>query len=175
MGICAPILRASSSACGASSGGLEGTGFHLALMLIAGAAASVAALVAMRAVAGDGPARAAAPFVAIAPVLVWRTNPDIVFGAIALVGVALAVVAVTRDDRRGDLLAVLGGFVFSMGLFVSYGVAILALIVLVVASIGGLGGSSRWSVSVASSGCWCRWCGASGGWPGCRRPSASTG
>lgn len=112
--------------------GLEGTGFHLALMLIAGAAASVAALVAMRAVAGDGPARAAAPFVAIAPVLVWRTNPDIVFGAIALVGVALAVVAVTRDDRRGDLLAVLGGFVFSMGLFVSYGVAILALIVLVV-------------------------------------------
>ncbi|MBX3313719.1 MAG: hypothetical protein KF906_05300 [Actinobacteria bacterium] len=112
--------------------GLQGTGFHLALMLLAGAVASVAALVAMRAVAGDEPARAAAPFVAIAPVLVWRTNPDIVFGAVALVGVALAIVAVTRSDRWSLPLALAGGFVFSMGLMLSYGVALLALPVLAV-------------------------------------------
>ncbi|MCB0978726.1 MAG: hypothetical protein KDB02_14835 [Acidimicrobiales bacterium] len=113
--------------------GLEGTGFHLALMLVAGAVASLAALVAMRAVAGDEPARAAAPFVAIAPVLVWRTNPDVVFGAVALVGVALALVAVTRADRWSPPAAVAGGFVFALALMLSYGVALLALPVVAVA------------------------------------------
>lgn len=114
--------------------GLSGTGFQLTLVLAAGAVASVAALVSLRAVAGESLARAAAPFVVVAPVLVWRTNPDVVFAAVALSGVALALVGTCRPaGRRGDAWALAGGFVFSMGLLLSYGTALLAVPVLAVA------------------------------------------
>jgi hypothetical protein len=114
--------------------GLAGTTFQLGLVLLAGAVASMAALVATRAVAGEAFGRAAAPFVAIAPVLVWRTNPDVVFAAVSLCGVALALAGITSPaGRAGDVLAVCGGLVLAAGLFLTYGTAILALPVLAVA------------------------------------------
>lgn len=114
--------------------GLSGTGFQLALVLLAGGLASAAALVAMRAVAGEAAGRAAAPFVVVAPALVWRTNPDVVFAAVSLTGVALAVAGICRPrGAGGDAQALAGGLVFALGLLLTYGTALLALPVLAVA------------------------------------------
>jgi methylthioxylose transferase len=113
--------------------GLRGTGFHLALMLVSGAVASIAALVALRAVAGERAARAAAPFVALGPVLVWRTNADVVFGGIALAGVACAIVAACDRDRERPVLAACGGALFAGALMCTYGVVLLAVPIVVVA------------------------------------------
>lgn len=113
--------------------GLSGTGLHLALMLGAGAVAGTSVLVAFREVAGDHLARAAAPFVALAPVAVWHTNPDVVFGALALVGVALAVVATGRRGLRRDITASAGGLVLAAALLTTYGVLILVIPIAAVA------------------------------------------
>ena len=113
--------------------GLSGSAFQLTLVLLAGAASTVAVLVAAREVGGEHLARAAAPFVALAPVAVWRTNPDVFFGALALVGVALVIVATGRTGRRRDLLAVAGGLTFAGALFCTYGVTLLVLPAVVVA------------------------------------------
>lgn len=129
------VLRALEAAGG------HGTGWQLGLVLASGAGAAVAALVALRAVAGDGPARAAAPFVALVPAAVFGTNADIVFGAIALAAVALGVVATTRSGLSADALALAGGAVFAGALLLSYGVAVLGLAVVVAA-----GAARAWRV-----------------------------
>jgi hypothetical protein len=130
--------------------GAQGTGWQLALVLVAGAASAVAAVVALRAVAGEGPARAAAPFVAIVPAAVFGTNADVVFGAAGLVAVALGVVATARSGRRADALAVAGGAAFAAALLGSYGVALLGVAVAVAA-----GATRAWRVLAL-------WCGAAG-------------
>ncbi len=113
--------------------GLAGLDFHLALMLVAGAVSTLAALVALRSLAGEAAARAAVPFVAIGPVLVWRTNTDVVFGAIAVGAVALFVLATGIASRRANIVAATAGVVFGVALFCTYGVALLGLPMLVVA------------------------------------------
>ena len=113
--------------------GLSGTGLHLWLMLGGGAAATVAALTSAREVLGDAAARAATPFVVVAPVLVWRTNPDVIFGAVALTGVALMLIATSRRGRAAYAFASGGGLVFAAALFLTYGVALLLLPVVAVA------------------------------------------
>jgi hypothetical protein len=108
--------------------------FHLVLMLSAGAVSTVAALKTLQCVSGDAAVRAAAPFVVIGPVLVWRTNPDVIFGAVGLVAVWLVVSSLTQpDSARRDRVALLGGVVFGITLLLSYGLALLGLPMLVVA------------------------------------------
>ncbi len=107
--------------------------FHLVLMLVAGAVSSCAALAALRAVAGAPAVRAAAPFVAIGPVLVWRTNSDVLFAAVGLVAVALVVTATSQQSRRSYVAATAGGVVFGAALFCTYGVALLVAPMLAVA------------------------------------------
>ena len=117
----------------ASQLGASGTHFQLALMLAGGAIATVAALVAAKEVAGTTLARAAMPFVVLAPVVVWRTNPDVVFGAVALTGVALFLLATSRRGPVATALAIGGGLVFAAALFLTYGVTLLALPAIAVA------------------------------------------
>ncbi len=106
--------------------GLAGRTFHLILMLVAGAVANVAALVAVHDVAGRWAMRAATPFVVLSPVLVWRTNPDVIFAAIGLVAVAL-VVRSTTTTRLSSATAVAGGAVFGLALLFSFGLMPLAI------------------------------------------------
>lgn len=139
--------------------GLSGVGYGTALALAGVAVAAVAVLVIARDVAGERFARRAAPFVVLAPAAVWHTNADVVFGGLALAGVALVVLASgsrprqasqprsqenrprqasqprPQENQRGRwrwALAVAGGGVFGLALLLSYGVALLAVPIAVI-------------------------------------------
>ncbi|MBB5788547.1 hypothetical protein [Jiangella mangrovi] len=101
--------------------GLSGSWWETALAMAGVAAAAVAALAIARDVVSERFARAAAPFVVLAPAAVWHTNADVIFGGLALTGVALVVVA-----RRWPAAAA-GGAVFGLSLLFSYGLALLAV------------------------------------------------
>lgn len=107
----------------------------LAAVEIASAASAVpAALLAMREVAGEGRARAAAPFLAFAPAAVTiAASGDAFFTGVGAWAVALVVLATGRRDRRGDLVALGGGVLFGITAFLSYGLVLLGAIPLVVA------------------------------------------
>jgi len=115
--------------------GLRGAGWAAALVIGVGAAAAPAALVAMRALAGDGPARRAALFVTLAPAAVWLgTSADGLFSGTLAIGIALfAVACTTQATRRADAVALLAGLVLGAGLLLSYGLAPLGLVALAVA------------------------------------------
>ena len=105
--------------------GLGGAGW-LALAVLAGWGVAVAAaLVAARAVAGEGAARRAAPALVLLPGAVWAgTSLDALFAGVAAVAAALAVLAVTRRSTR---LAAAAGATAGAALLCSYGaVAVLA-------------------------------------------------
>jgi len=128
----------------AEQAGLTGLGFHTVLALSGVAAAAVSALVITREVAGDRVARAAAPFLVLAPAAVWHTNADVVFAGVALTGVALIVLGTGRPGRAGVLYAVGGGAVFGVALLLSFGLALLAVPIAVIA-----GWRRRWAVLAA--------------------------
>lgn len=113
--------------------GLAGIDFHLGLMLAAGAVCTVSALVVVRDLVGEVIARAAAPFVVLGPVLVWRTNSDVLFAAAGLGAVAVLVIATGRRGWAGDAAALAGGVLAGVALLLSFGVMLLALPVVAVA------------------------------------------
>jgi methylthioxylose transferase len=107
-----------------------------AVVVAAGAAAAPAALVAARSVCGEGVARRAAPFLALAPTAVWiATSADALYAGVGAWAVALLVLATGTDRRRSDLLALGGGILFGAALFLSYGLALLGLVPLAVAFV----------------------------------------
>ena len=115
--------------------GLVG-GWPAAVLVIGvGALAAPAAVVAVRALAGEGLARAAAPFLVFAPAAVWiGTTADSFYMGLAAVGIALFAVAATRaPDNLAGALALGGGLVLGAALFTSYGIVPLGLIVLAIA------------------------------------------
>jgi hypothetical protein len=106
--------------------------------ILGGALAVPAVLVAVRVVAGESCARAAWTFVAAAPLAIWvATSTDAFYAGVGAWAVTLVLVAIARDDRRGDLCAVAGGLLFGVVAFLSYGLVLLALIPL------GLAGRAR--------------------------------
>ena len=107
-----------------------------------------AVLVAFRAVAGSDPARAAAPFVAVAPAVIWAaTSADAFFTGVTAVAVALMVVAAVRDGARAHLLVATGGGLFAFALHLTYGAAPLLLI-----PIGVIVWTRRWDLVPAGVG-----------------------
>lgn len=111
-------------------GGAAATG----LVLGGGAAASLAVLVAARDVVGEAWARRAAPFVVLAPAALWvATSADALFAGVGAWAVTLVVLATARPGADGDRLAVGGGLLFGAAAFLSYGLALLAVIPVVVA------------------------------------------
>jgi methylthioxylose transferase len=114
--------------------GLAGLGWAAALCIAGGALAVPAVLTTVRAVAGEQPARAAAPFLVLAPVAVWvATSADALFAGVAAWGTALLAVAAARAPGRGaDLRALAGGVLLGAALFLSFGLAALGLVGLVV-------------------------------------------
>ncbi len=109
-------------------------GWHAALALGGGVAAGVAALVALRDVAGEGTARAASPFIVLVPAVIgWQTH-DAFFAGVSAWAVTLVVCSTGRADRRGDRFAIAGGLLFGVTAFLSYGLVLMAVIPAVVAS-----------------------------------------
>jgi hypothetical protein len=105
--------------------GLGGTAGQVGTEMAGVAAAVVAMLVAVRSLAGESWARAAAPFLVVAPAAVWHTNADVVFGAIPLVGLALLAVAGDHRGWAASVRAAAGGLLLGGGLFFSQGLVLM--------------------------------------------------
>ena len=109
--------------------GLAQPGWVATLEITVGVLAISAVLLAVRNVAGETAACAAAPFVACAPVAIWvATSSDAFYAGVSVWAVALVVLATARRDRRGDLLALAGGVLFGVTVFLSYGLVLLAIV-----------------------------------------------
>ncbi len=120
---------------GLSRVGLGGAWPAAVLILSVAATAPAAALVAARAVAGEAPARRAAPFVVLAPAAVWiATSADALYMGVAAWAVALLVLAIVEPGRRRSMgLGLAGGLLFGLTCFFSFGLLLIGAIPLAVA------------------------------------------
>ena len=106
--------------------GLAGGGWLAAVAIAGWATAMAAALVAVRAVAGEAVARRAAPALVVLPAAVWAgTSLDALFAGLAATGVALAAVAAVRSSRGHALGA---GMVLGVALLFSYGAVLMVVV-----------------------------------------------
>ncbi|MGY2003587.1 hypothetical protein [Blastococcus sp. SYSU DS1024] len=112
--------------------GLDGLGWAAAMCIAAGALAVPAVLVTVRAVADEPTARAAAPFLVLAPTALWvATSADALFAGVFAWGVALLATAAARE-RGAALRALAGGALLGLALHLSFGLASLGLLALAV-------------------------------------------
>ncbi|WP_434097584.1 hypothetical protein [Streptomyces viridosporus] len=114
--------------------GLRGGGWAGMWCITVGATACVAVLVTVRALADEGLARGAAPFLVLAPTAVWTgTSADAYFAAVAAWAVALLALAVTgRSPGRAGA----SGLLFGLACYLSYGLTLVALIAAAVLVLG---------------------------------------
>ncbi|HEY7137292.1 MAG TPA: hypothetical protein VIB48_19710 [Acidimicrobiia bacterium] len=104
------------------------------LYVVVGVMAVPAVLATVANVAGSRAARGAAPYLVLAPGAIWMaTSGDAFFAGVSAWAVALMVLATGRDGPRGDVLALVGGALFGVTAFLSYGLVLLALIPVAVA------------------------------------------
>ncbi|WP_328584079.1 hypothetical protein [Streptomyces sp. NBC_00370] len=109
--------------------GLGGGGWAGVWCVVTGASAAVAVLVTVRALAGEALARRAAPFLVVAPTAVWiGASADGYFAAVAAWAVALFTLAATRTVRSPATAAVASGLLFGALCYLSYGLALIAVI-----------------------------------------------
>ncbi|MFJ8108988.1 hypothetical protein [Streptomyces sp. NPDC096132] len=105
--------------------GLRGGGWAGIWCVTVGATACVAVLVTVRALAAEGLARRAAPFLVLAPAAVWMgTSADAYFAAVAAWAVALLALAVTGRPAW----ALPSGLLLGLTCYLSYGLTLLALL-----------------------------------------------
>ncbi|MGV0801252.1 hypothetical protein ABQF26_30060, partial [Mycolicibacterium elephantis] len=98
------------------------------LCLLVGSSAATAILVAVRALAGEQTARLAAPFVAVAPTAIWiAVSADGYFAGVAAWGIALLALAVRATGSRSVLAASGAGLLLGWGIFLNYGLVLMAL------------------------------------------------
>jgi methylthioxylose transferase len=107
-----------------------------AVAILAIAASAVpAALISLRALAGEDAARRASPYLVLVPAAVWiATSADALFMGVGAWAVAATVLSLTVEGRRSDLLALAGGVLFGVCVFLSYGLLLLAVVPLTVAA-----------------------------------------
>jgi methylthioxylose transferase len=114
--------------------GLGGEWAAAWVILVVAASAGVAALVALRELAGEDNARRAAPYLVLTPAaLAIATTADALFMAVGAWAVALVVLAIVREGPRSDAFGLAGGLLFGLTIFLSYGLVLLMLIPLGVA------------------------------------------
>lgn len=109
--------------------GFSGPAWAAVLTLAIWALGIAAVMFAVEAIGDLDVARRASAAVAFAPAAVWvATTADALFAGVTAIGVSAIVVATTRSGRIRDALAVAGGAVATMSLYLTYGAAPLALI-----------------------------------------------
>ena len=108
--------------------GLGGGAWSGLLCLLVGSSAAAAIIVAVRALADEHTARLAAPFVAVAPTAIWiAVSADGYFAGVAAWGIALLALAVSSSTRWTTLTAVGSGLLLGWGIFLNYGLVLMAL------------------------------------------------
>ncbi|MBW1602050.1 hypothetical protein JJV70_07975 [Streptomyces sp. JJ66] len=109
--------------------GLGGGGWAGVFCVVVASSAAAAGVVAVRALAGLDLARRAAPFLVLAPAAVWLgTSADGYFTGVTAWAVALLALAATRSVRRPWLAALGSGLLFGWTLYLSYGLALMAVV-----------------------------------------------
>ncbi|WP_171115102.1 MULTISPECIES: hypothetical protein [Streptomyces] len=115
--------------------GLGGGAWAGVWCITVGATAVVAVLVTVRALAAEGLARRAAPFLVLVPGAVWMgTSADGYFTAVAAWAVALFALAVT--GRRPRAAAFGAGLLYGLTCYLSYGLTLIGIIGLGVLVLG---------------------------------------
>ncbi|MQY15465.1 hypothetical protein SRB5_56470 [Streptomyces sp. RB5] len=116
--------------------GLGGGAWGAVFVLTVGGSAAAAVLVALRALGSEDAARRAAPFLVLAPWAVWAgVSADGYFAAVGAWGVAL--VAVACSGVRPWASALCGGLLLGWCVYLSYGLTLLALLVLAALWVSG--------------------------------------
>ena len=114
--------------------GLGGASPVAVLCIAVGAAAAPLVLMVVRDVVDESWARRGAPFLVLAPAALWiATSADAFFSGVGATAVALVVLSTARRDRRGVVMAMLGGVAFGIVANLSYGLVLLAVIPLTIA------------------------------------------
>ena len=108
--------------------GLSGGAWAGLLCLLVGSSIAAAIVVTVRALADEDAARTAAPFVAVAPSAIWiAVSADGYFAGVAAWGITLLALAVTARVRLPWLAAVGAGLLLGWGIFLNYGLGLIAL------------------------------------------------
>ncbi|MGK2881051.1 MAG: hypothetical protein ACSLE6_09740 [Mycobacterium sp.] len=109
--------------------GLGGGAWAALLCLLVGSSAAAAVVITVRAVGDETLARAAAPFVAVAPTAIWiAVSADGYFAGVAAWGIALLAIAVHGVSWRVYIAAVGAGLLLGWALFLNYGLSLIALL-----------------------------------------------
>ena len=108
--------------------GLGGGAWAGLLCLLVGSSAAAAIVVAVRALVDDDTARLAAPFVAVAPTAIWvAVSADGYYAGVAAWGIALLALAARRTVRWPIVTAAAAGLLLGWGIFLNYGLTLMAL------------------------------------------------
>jgi hypothetical protein len=108
--------------------GLARTGVVAGIVLVGGAAAVPAVLVATRDVAGDVVARRLAPVLVLTPAAIWWSSADALFAGVAAWAVALAVLATSRRGPASWAMGAGAGVLGAAAFMLSYGLVPLAAV-----------------------------------------------
>ena len=96
--------------------------------VLVGSSAAAAVIVAVRALSGEQTARLVAPFAAVAPTAIWiAVSADGYYAGVAAWGIALLALAVRGTGRRAVLTGAGSGLLLGWGIFLNYGLALMAL------------------------------------------------
>ncbi|MFI8664322.1 hypothetical protein ACIGKR_30310 [Rhodococcus qingshengii] len=108
--------------------GLGGGVWASALCVAVGSSAAAAVIVAVRALGDETMARRAAPFLALSPAAIWlAVSADALFAGVAAWGIALLAVAARGSGRRWFLSSVAAGVLLGWGVYLNYGLALMAV------------------------------------------------
>jgi methylthioxylose transferase len=108
--------------------GLGGGAWAAFLCLLVGSSAATAIIVAIRALNDEHTARLAAPFVAVAPTVIWiAVSADGYFAGVAAWGIALLALSATRSTRFPVVAAAGAGLLLGWAIFLNYGLTLMAL------------------------------------------------
>ncbi len=106
--------------------GLGGGAWAGLWCLLIGSSAAAAIVVTIRVLSGDELARAAAPFVAVAPTAIWiAVSADGYYAGVAAWGIAL--LAMATRNRRPLVTGAGAGLLLGWGIFLNYGLVLMAL------------------------------------------------
>ena len=108
--------------------GLGGPAAGGVVAALIGSTAVVAVLVTLRVLGDERRARSAAPFLVLTPLVIWIVvSTDAVILSVTAWGIALLALAATAaQPRRCVFLSLAAGFVLGAGLFLSYGMVLMA-------------------------------------------------
>ena len=108
--------------------GLGGGAWAGLLCLLVGSSAAAAVVVAVRALADESTARLAAPFVAVTPTAIWvAVSADGYFAGVAAWGITLLALAARGTGRVPILAGAAAGLLLGWGIFLNYGLGLIAL------------------------------------------------